>query len=586
MGGATGEQQLLQDYLDRYMGTDSDWLELHGNSATYWQARLPQSTTVSLLPDGRAKWRVRTTIVEQISDPVGAQELCLALNWYAIGWSFAYDAERRTFDALTAICARPEWDTFLLRLAEKSKLSAWMADVIAERLGVAVGGVPAFSHPQRQAALRDVFDPNYSYAEAVRRRPEWLMDPTWYPYTPIEDAASYIGKMIGVSESDIEVGDTEFRFPVDTRNPQDPVWLMAGLSPNRLMGESFHSALALGGAPSAKAPAEVSAMTWGLFNDPQAALLGGWSYHDDDLKFFQWNTMSEVRQQERLDSWDGRGVGDLWGFTSTLIDPLNALTRVGLTRCQESELAAGLQAKAAHVMAAITEQARPAVEIGLNRPAGEFRSDARLLWLERSRIIAIAVWFNPREPMVTSLEVCTLTDKTEFLICFKRHPLKPRYCIFGKISDEAVRAFIPSDLPNALALFSNPEATPEEVPPSLRRRVLDVAAASGQDLVAEAGWIAETMGHPWELETRGSVVAAAVRNAAMELAANDPESEDPFAKWWREVSRYGNVMLNFNCLPNAWDGAINSQRAYGGLDAFDIGPLVITYAKAGLEGTR
>ena len=263
MGGATPEQQLLQDYLDRYMGTDSDWLELNGNSATYWQARLPQSTTVSLLPDGRAKWRVRTTIVEQVSDPEGALDLCLALNWYAIGWSFAYDAERRTFDALAAICARPEWDTFLLRLAEKSKLSAWMADVIAERLAVAVGGVLAFSHPKRQEALREVFDANYYYAEAVRRRPEWLMDPTWYPYTPIEDAASYIGKMIGVSESVIEVHETEFRFPVDTRNPRDPVWLMAGLGLNRLMGESFHSTLVVGGAPSAKAPTEVSAMTWG-----------------------------------------------------------------------------------------------------------------------------------------------------------------------------------------------------------------------------------------------------------------------------------------------------------------------------------
>lgn len=187
---------------------------------------------------------------------------------------------------------------------------------------------------------------------------------------------------------------------------------------------------------------------------------------------------------------------------------------------------------------------------------------------------------------MTSLEICSLTDETEFLVCFQRHPFKPRYCIFGKMSDEAVRAFIPSELPNALALFSNPEATPEEVPPSLRSRVFDVAASSGQDLVAEAEWIAQMMGHPWELETRGSVVAAAVRSAAMELAADDPESEDPFTKWWREVSRYENVMSNFDCIPDAWDGAINSQRAYGDLDAFDIGPLVITYAKAGVEDAR
>ncbi len=94
--------------------------------------------------------------------------------------------------------------------------------------------------------------------------------------------------------------------------------------------------------------------------------------------------------------------------------------------------------------------------------------------------------------------------------------------------------------------------------------------------------MAATMGYPWELEMRGSVVAAVVRTATMKCASHDPESEDPFAKWWREVCRYE----NFEWLPDAWVSAINSERAYGGLDAFDIGPLVTTYAKAGVEGTR
>ena len=585
------DQEILQAYLQRYLQPDGEWLEVERNSVTYWQARLAQTTTVDSLPDGRAKWRVRTRIVEHVANPDEALQLCLALNWHAVGWSFAYDAENHTVDALVAVCAPPEWDTYLLRLSEKAKLSAWMANVIVERLAAAVGGVPALSHPRSQPEVRSEFDANYYYAQAVRRRPEWVMDPTFYDYLPMGDVAQHIAKMIGVSDKAVQSDVTEFRFPVHSIEAGDPVWLSGGISTHWIMGDSFRSALSLGGAPSSAAPQEVSTMTWGLFNDPQASLLGGWSYHDGDLSFTQWNTMSEVRQQEHLDSWDGRGVGDLWGFASSLIDPLNALSRVGLTRSNESALSAGLQEKASDVAAAITEQAREPVELGMSQTANaEDSSDERLLWLKRSRVLAMAVWFNPLKPMVTTLEVCTLSDDTEYLACYRRHPFEPLYRIVGvvepgmEMTEEAASLLLPSPLPNALALWSKPDATADEVPAALRQRVIEVAEAAKQDLVAEAGLLASTMGHPWELSTRGSVVADAVRTAAIQSAAEETQSEDPFVKWWGEVSLYDNVMANFNCLPDAWDGALNSQRAYGGLDGLDIGPLVITYATAGLRG--
>jgi hypothetical protein len=334
-------------------------------------------------------------------------------------------------------------------------------------------------------------------------------------------------------------------------------------------------------------------MTWGLFNDPQANLLGGWSFDEKGLRFTQWNTFSEVRQQEQLESWDGRGAGDLWGFTSTLIDPLNALHRVGLSRCHESELKAELEVLAADVAAAIVEQARPAVELGLGQLAhGGESSDARLLWLERRRVLAMAVWFDSIKPMVTSLEVCTLSDETEYLVCFRRHPFHPQYRIVGcgerarLMTPEAIRAFLPGPLPNALALWSNPGAGPDEVPEPLRRRVFEVALASDQNLVAEAAWVKETAGRPWELVTHGSVIADSVRKAAMQHAVDNPGLVDHFAQWWAAVSDYDNVMTNFICLPDAWDGAINSQRAYGDLASFDVGPVVLTYATTGSGGRK
>ena len=586
-------QEILQNYLQRYLQADDEWLETAGNTATYWQARLAQTTTVESLPDERVKFRVRTRIVEDVADADKAMQLCMALNWHAVGWSFAYDAASRSVEALAATCALPQWDTYLLRLSEKAKLSAWMADVIAERLAMEVGGVPAFSYPESQSAVRSEFDANYYYAQGIRRRPEWVIDPTVYEYLPMQDVAQHIAKMVGVPAGSVRSDAVEFHFPVGGGQHDSPVMLVGEFGRHPIMGDSYRSALVLAGAPSAEAPVEVSRMTWGLFNDPQAALLGGWSYHDGRLTFTQWNTMSEVRRQERLDSWGGRGVADLWGFTCTLIDPLNALSRVGLTRRNESKLPAELEDQAEHVVAAITEQARAAVEIGLRQlGSGEETSDARLLWLERSRVLAMAVWFNPLEPMATTLEVCRLSDDTEYLVAYRRHPFRPQYRIVGvvepgmEITAGAATFFLPSPLPNALALWTNPKATADEVPEQLRRRVIDVAAIAKQDLFAEAALVASTMGHPWELTTRGSVVAEAVRTAAKESAAKDPTAGDPFARWWDVVSQYENVMTNFNCLPEAWDGALDSQQAYGGFDQFNVGPLVVNYEAGGLDRNR
>jgi len=75
-----GEDRLLEQYLRVYLWPDDEWLRVEGPSATYWQARLAQTTTVDLLPDGRAKWRVRTRIVEEITNADEAVQLCLALN--------------------------------------------------------------------------------------------------------------------------------------------------------------------------------------------------------------------------------------------------------------------------------------------------------------------------------------------------------------------------------------------------------------------------------------------------------------------------------------------------------------------------
>ena len=71
-------------------------------------------------------------------------------------------------------------------------------------------------------------------------------------------------------------------------------------------------------------------MTWQLFTGEGSTLMGAWTDQHGELVFAQWNTTSELRNQEGLPSNRGRGpytahdAGDLWGLTSTLHDAVGA----------------------------------------------------------------------------------------------------------------------------------------------------------------------------------------------------------------------------------------------------------------------
>lgn len=589
MSQPTREQQLLAQYLRQYLWPDREWLEMNDQTAVYWQARLAQTTTVALLPDGRAKWRVRTVIVNDVAKPEDALQLCIALNAWAAGWSFAYNSEQRTVDALIAVCAPPEFDTFLLRLSEKAKSSAWMSDVIAERLADAVGGTPAFSHPEGQPRVRERFDGTYHYVETVRGRPEAVLDLTRHVYPATQEIAEGLSQMVGLPADAIETHGDEFRMPVDVLERGEQVWLFGGFEQHPIVGASWRSAIALTEKFSTATAAEISAMTWSLFDAPQTSLLGGWTYRSGSLAFTQWNTMSEVRNQEQLASYDGRGIGDLWGFTSTLNDAMHALGSAALAGDPPTDYDAVAEERAAHVIDAIFEQARPAVQLSLRQGDTEpDQADRRLLWLDRDQIVAVAVWFNPMGPTVATIETCRLPDGSRYLAYFRRHPFAPLYRVVGLVKrgpelQEAQRAatdlLISGTLPNVLAQWNAPDVTADEVPQMLRQRVLEISAETNRDLIAEATWIEATIGRPWEFVAHDQTVKQRIQAAVQGVSAADADTA--FNAWWEQVSSVGNVVGNFLHLPDAWDGALNSQQGFGNLHLFDVGPLLVTYSDIG-----
>jgi hypothetical protein len=587
MGVAISADALLANYLQGFLWADEDWLEVDGASATYWQARLAQNTTVDVLPDGATKWRIRTRIVNAVPEGADAHRICLALNRYAAGWSFAYNASERTIDAIVAISAPPEWDTFFLRLSEKAKLSAWMSEVLAERLAEAVGGVAAFSHPRAQPGLREFFDGTYYYLQTLRARPEWILDLTRYQFPSVEDAAATIAKLVGVAAGDVSCDPDGMRLPVGAG-----VHLEAGFDHHEIVGDSWRSALSIPCLGVSETLAEgLGAISWRLFDDPKTNLLGGWHHDGKTLVYEQWNTMSEVRNQEQLGSYHGRHTEvSLWGFTSTLSDVLGEMAQTPLVTAFDGHEGGDAADRAAQVVAAIAEQARPAVS--QRAPRGDEPADRRLLWLERRRILAVAAWFNPMGPTITSTEICALPDGTEYVVHFQRHPLAPYYCVLGPLTDgddtalmnEATELLVAGSLPNVLTLWGNPEATVADVPDALRDRILACVADDATGLAGDAAWIEQTKGNPWEFAAVDQTGAERVKVAAQEAAKAHPAPDGGFGAWWQQVSGFGNVLPNFRVLPDAWDGSLNTQRACNNLQLFDVDPLVVTYSKIGMPG--
>ncbi len=581
-------ETLLADYLQRYLWADEDWLQNGGASATYCQARLAQTTTVELDSEGWAKWRIRTRIVAQVPDSAEARQVCLSLNRYAAGWSFAYNAADQTVDAIAAAYAPPQWDTFLLRLSETAKLSAWMCDVIAERLAETLGGVPAFSHPATQADPREEYDGTYHYLETLRGRPEWILDLTRYRFEAIEDIASVTATFVGAQPESVQCDGDALRIAVGTG-----LDLAAGFDKHPVFGAGWRSSLVLRPRPATAAVSEyLSAMTWALFDGTDTNLLGGWAPDTHGLTFQQWNTMSEIRNQEQLDSYTGHSATDLWGFTSTLSDVMVLLSQRQPPPDGDSGPGGDAAERADTVIAAISEQARPAVT---ERPEeGEAPADRRLLWLEHRQTLAVAAWFNPMGPTVTSTEVCALPDGTEYLVHFRRHPFAPYYRVVGmlkpegdesRLLSEATDLLFGASLPNVLTLWNNPNAEASEVPEVLRDRIREIACEDGKDLAANAAWVERTKGNPWEFAAVDQTEAQSVKAAARDAAAANPSPDGGFAAWWQQVSGFDNVLANFRFLPEAWDGSLNTQRAFGNLGNFDVGPLLVTYSKIGMPGT-
>jgi len=593
MTDATQEQNWLESYLRNYLWVDDDWVQIGEQSSTYWQARLPQRTTVEALPDGRAKWRVQTRIVNDVANPDVAHELCFALNAYAAGWSFAFDDEGGTIDALIAMCAPPEFDTWQLRLSEAAKLSAWMSDVIAERTAEAVGGTPAFSHPAQQDSVREIFDGTFYYLETLRGHPEWVLNLTAQLFPPMQDVAQEFSAAMGVDGSDVAVDQGEIEIALGDTGAR----VNSAFAVHPIMGNCWHTAARFANITAADAAPTVSSMAWHLFSDEEAALMGAWTNLEGELAFEQWNTTSELRNQEQLPSHRGRrhGSGDLWGLTSAINDAvhltLNAVEGGHLTTLSNAQRSQ--QPLLSCVIGAIGDLARPA--LALIPAAIADQTDRRLLWLERNQVVAMAAWFNPMGPSVTTLEVCSLPGESDqYLVYFLRHPSSPNYRVLGAIGGDAdvlgtlsegVQMFLGgASLPHVLMLFAGPEEVSSPLPGLLDAEILRICRDADIDLAAKTEMLKNAEGRPWDLASMpplDEVLSDISSQSEANPPASDADVESALQAWRAQAAKPESVYPIFAQLPDAWDGSLNFLMSAGNLNMFDVGRLPIRYSSIG-----
>lgn len=581
----------LTMFLRVFLWADEPWLEVAQDSCKYWQHRLAQQIDVQDLGDGNFGWKANTLVVKDVQAARMADLLCLELNDFTAGWSFAYDPSDRSIRALCSMAAPIEWDRYLVRFAEATKLSAWFADQVAERLALEVSGKAAFSHPEQQPGQREIPDAVYSHMNVVRERPEWIFDATPFQYPPLEEVAEFFTERMGNSADAVEVKDPELWIVTLDSHGQNPSHMVhAGFLTSNVFGSCWNTDVTFPGwRPSA---ADVRALVWRMFENPVASLLGGWTTNDDGTaRFSQVTLTGELKSLERLDSFLARDSQILWGLTSTLSEAIDAaiahLDEVEGSPVDQDSHPAEIREAARRVLGAL-RAGESEILSTIPTPDSDV-ADRRMLWLRPVTLLMTAAWFNPMGPTLSTLEVIQDTRTgDEYLLELMRHPFRPRYRILAPLPQSqgrndalarAVAEVIDGSIPTMVTFDGCPENLLEPIRVALKERILDLSEQVDDDLLTSARILAVTRGRPWDW-------ASTSEETRQEALALDWDGLDPYGTWLEQATHPDHVAAILGRISEPWDGALNYQMSLGtmGSGHFDTGPLFVTYSRLGATG--
>lgn len=595
MTSLIGPDMWLEMYFRNAIQGDMDWVEIGNGSFTYWPARLAQTTSAEVVSEfGDIKWRVRTRLVDEVADPTMAKEACLALNAYTAGWSFAYDESDRSIDAILAVYApiTPFPNDPMTRLSEAALLSAWMADVIAEDVAERVDGRPAFSYPAHQDGVREVFDTNYFYSDALRQRPEWVCDRTRDQFPALGDVSAELAQGFRVDPDWVVIDRGQF---IEFNLVESGAFRVAAyFAEHPIFGWCWRTYLSLRGPDSEYAVNAAHKMTWQLFDDEESSLAGGWTYVGGSLAFEQWTTMSELRRLESFSTFFGHSASELVERAKSLTDAAQSTQghdwdafrlEGGLTGEARTELGKDLIGAISRLAPQLPDVEGP-------------KSDVGLLWLERRTTLLTAAWFNPLGPTVATLELCENTDEPDsYLVYFMRHPFLPDYRAIGRVDNddqlgdlfaEGLRTLLGGGSLPTMVMLTMQENFRSTLSTVFHDAVVQVAQEQDIDVFAKAAKVGQAMGSPWNLAPGAQPPGLDAKYSRERCGVGDLEADalpiqgdevDPgFSAWWAQVGKPENVVAHFSELPDAWDAALNLLIEAGEIQNFGAGPCFLTYS--------
>jgi hypothetical protein len=543
--------QAISFFAETYLWADDDWLTPDPEGLCYRFWRLPIHMSAQPAHD-QFKWRIRIEVVQGVTDQATAESLCLHLNKFAIGMSLAYDKESQAVVGLIAAVAPVEWDRLLTLTAECVKLSAWFCESIAEAMAEALGGTPAFD--LGTAPHRDDPDVNIHYLNAMRERPEWVFDGTYYMFPKMLEVAEHFARPMGVVVPMVVEGQIE----LSGFSPGgSPIVMEAGFARDNLGGECWSSTLVV----ERINPALAGALTWWMYETDHATLMGAWRLRGDSLAFTSNILTGSLRTLEQRRSFAGHTAEELWMCSSTLVSAAQARDAVDPTAVvpefiDTAELADQCLAPITKALNNLSDGT--AID---REPSG----DPAVLWFDREEVLLLMGWFNPVGP---TLETYVIAENAHtartYLVRFMRHPMMPEYHVIAELDEdsdvvELLRRELASNLfslPMFLSTHLAPEHLRDPLVQAVRECVLQFCEEqSDMDLVWEAQVVASSLGDPW----------ASTRPAHQDISAIEVDmTGGPFETWLRQVSDSSHVLANLMHLPDAWDGSINLLSSASG----------------------
>lgn len=599
------DQVVLDHLVKNFLNADAEWLSHHNlNNICYWQNRLETKLSSQLNGDGSVKLSAKTIVARNIEDSKLAESVCASLNFLAVSWSFAYDYESREIHTLSSVNIyvqnsdqplpretiepRPFHDAWLVIFTNTIWAQAAMSDELALEIANKTNSQPAFSKPDHQPEIRQEPDAFNFLPDALRQRPEWVIDIR--PYNNWPDL-NQVANGVCISIED----DSASTFTATYESVDEGAIISMNLgeetvaywsvirTENITYGTCFTSIQTVSRQPGFGDFELANKLNLIMHELPESTQFGNWRFSNGRLTYNQQIPSAFIRPIEH-----SAGAPALMNYNPVFFERL-ALRSQDFAACFPQLQAGEVSPETPDDQSNLIPLAREFVEI-LEQPATplvEHLSDepddatSNPLILRRESLynfFTIGI-FNPIGPTILSLEGYNDEDGNLLLLENARHPLYPAYLPVAKAKPgskefmDAITSAIDrmfTQIPDYLEMSGCPDEIKPEVEALIKEKLLKLALEQKVDVAAEHSRLQELNESPWQrvdhdLEPIQETKVPATSSQVNELF-NYITSPENTGLFWSHIS-------------DAWDGSTNFALANGSIEMTNIGPIVLTYNK-------